>query len=215
MDLYKSDVAEDMRYWGDLEMPKAERLQVVSAEATKRWESEPDERRAEYEKRAAAEAKSTGQAHGKASPHEATPQGAENHDIPQAPLKLVPLGGRFPLDPNDVESHQDTHGFEKCVEKFVARRGWYTDPRQGFPNAVDEERVCRGGNCCKRILAATQTPGDLDWARPKQTAAELLHYIRLVLRHAQDKRRSVGPAHVHVLDPVVRLARRPCPKIVF
>ena len=188
-----------MKFWGALEMRKEDRLQAVSEEATKRWESESDERRAEYEKRAAAEAKSTGQAHGKARPRKARPQ-AENHDIPQAPLQLAPLVGRFPLDPNEVESHQDTHGFENCIQKFEARRGWYTDPRQGFPEAVDEERVCRGGNCCKRVMAAAKTPGDLDWARPKQPAAELLHYIRLVLRHAQYNRRTAGPAHV--LDPV-------------
>ena len=96
------------------------------------------------------------------------------------------MDGRFPIQGNILEARQDKHGFQASVARFVKNRGWYTKEREGFPATLAEERTCKG-RCCKLIME-----GD----KPNEAAVALLDYIRLVLRHAVEVRKSTGPAAV-------------------
>ena len=179
--------------WGELEdVPNNERLQTIDAEAVARWASESDERRAEFE--ACAMRKS------KASRFPDPHCTAQGHVVPAGPLQLAMLDGLFPVEPSAVEEHQSQFGFARVVDQFERRRGWYTEERNGFPQTVEEELVCHGGRCCKRVLAGAAVEGDLDWGTPKENARDMLNYIRLVLRHAQHQKALTGPARV--MDPL-------------
>ena len=81
----------------------------------------------------------------------------------------------------------------QVAKQFVERRGFHTSAREGFPKTITEERTCRGGNCCKRFSDADES------------AKLLRDYIRLSLRHAEEKRRSTGPAVAVVQDPIIAL----------
>ena len=85
---------------------------------------------------------------------------------PEGRIGLATLDGRFPMDPGEVEQHHDVIGFQRCVKRFEHRRGWYTAECEGFPETIEEERVCRGGNCCKGLLC--EKKDELDWVSPKQ-----------------------------------------------
>ena len=95
------------------DVPANQRLQAIQATTQARWESESDETRASYEAKAAALKQSTGQAHGKQGERQGESfkavqvQGMpEQADIPEGPLNLARLNGRFPIDPDVLEQHQ-------------------------------------------------------------------------------------------------------------
>ena len=127
-DLYKSDVSVNMKQMGDLEyVPEKEKLKAIQETAMARWDLEDDETRTGYVQKAAAEKKFTGQAHGRVVEKLLCPASEEgeqqNPVLPEGPLHLASVAGRFPIEPEEIEKHQDRCGFDSCVQKLATRRG--------------------------------------------------------------------------------------------
>ena len=178
-------------------------LQAVVAKALPKWAEEAEDTKAEYETRATK------------CRDEATTTAPLRHDVQEeeegaqpegscGPLGFAALDGQFPALPMMVEEYQDANNFAKSVQRFCKNRGFYTQPMEGFPETVHEERTCRGGpsGCSKEVFAEISTDGcslkpDGDW---------ILEYIRLVLQHAHATRS--GPAKIS--DPTVLIKFCPC-----
>ena len=173
-DLYKSDVHAEMRENGDLEgYDSTKILPVVTAAALERWPSEPGDKKAEYEDRA------------KQNRADAPEEGTLRNLVRQPkselpvddthPLGFASLDGPFPALPLKVEEYQEVHNFAKTVQRFQAKRGFYTKPLEGFPGTVVEERTCRGGpsGCCREIFDADIEDGNKN-AKLNSTASKIL-----------------------------------------
>ena len=152
----------------DLEGPQV--LPIVNRNAVENWALESDDVRKEYVEKA--RAMSTGPT--------APLDGDDDETVANGPLELASLDGRFSIEGRILEAHQDEHGFQTSVKRFEKNRGWYTKDREGFPAKVEEQRTCKG-RCCKEVM---------EGGTPNAAATALLDYIRLVLRHAVEVRKS-------------------------